>query len=193
MIPEPQRPGPAHGKVERKGNMMLDLRELEEADEEAFLAGAALWSPEELDWYSFEWRPGVPYLEMLARLRAQRQGLELPAGHVPGTMLYGFVDGRIVGRVSLRHRLNDFLRNRGGHVGYAVAPCFRGRGYATEMLRQTLPFARALGLHEILLTCNDDNVPSYRTIERLGGRLESKAWDANEQRNFRRYWMSLPD
>ena len=173
--------------------MELCLRELDERDEEAFLAGAGLWLPEELNWYSFEWRPGTRYLEMLERLRKQRQGLELPAGFVPSTMLYGFVDGRIVGRVNLRHELNAYLRTRGGHVGYAVAPCFRGRGYAEEMLRQALPVARALGLREILLTCNDDNVPSYRTIERLGGRLEGKAWDDREQRVFRRYWIDLLD
>lgn len=171
--------------------MNLHLRELEEGDEEAFLAGVGLWPLEELNWYTFEWRPGVPYLDMLAKLRKQRQGLELPTGFVPSTMLYGFVDGQIVGRVSLRHALNDYLRIRGGHVGYAVAPCFRGQGYATEMLRQTLPVAWALGLREILLTCNDDNAPSYRTIERLGGRLEGRAWDEKEQRIFRRYWINL--
>lgn len=44
-------------------------------------------------------------------------GQDLPDKFVPSTFLVGVVDGQIVGRVSLRHCLNDFLARIGGHIG----------------------------------------------------------------------------
>ena len=60
----------------------------------------------------------------------------------PSTFLFGFDGSRIVGRVSIRHELNDFLLREGGHIGYVVVPEFRRRGYATAMLRRSLEIAR---------------------------------------------------
>ena len=52
---------------------------------------------------------------------------------------------RVVGRVSVRHRLDDWLRHEGGHIGYAVVPGERRQGYATEILRQALAVAAGGG------------------------------------------------
>jgi predicted acetyltransferase len=126
----------------------------------------------------------------LERLRRNARGEDLPAGRVPSSMLYGFVAGRIIGRVSIRHELNAFLQDRGGHVGYSVAPAERRRGYATELLRLTLPFCRELGLERLLLTCDDANEPSWRIIERAGGRLEDRRTHTDGSL-YRRYWIDL--
>jgi predicted acetyltransferase len=67
----------------------------------------------------------------------------MPADRVPATFLVADVDGAIVGRVSIRHELNDHLTHFGGHIGYGVRPAHRRRGYATEILRQSLVIARA--------------------------------------------------
>jgi len=75
---------------------MLTLRELTLDDEAAFFAGLREWPPEDLAWHTFLWKPGMPYPEMIERLRKDRLGIELSAGRVPHTMLYGFVDGEIV-------------------------------------------------------------------------------------------------
>lgn len=171
--------------------MNLELRELTESDEDAFLAGAEAWKGEDPHWYSFCWRPGMDYREMLSVLRNEAAGVDLKPGRVAHSMLYGFVDGIIVGRVSVRHTLNEHLRKRGGHIGYAVAPAYRGRGYATEMVRQGLEFCRKLGLREIMVTCADGNTPSWKVIERFGGRLEDKVWDDEDQEMIRRYWIPL--
>jgi predicted acetyltransferase len=90
---------------------------------------------------------------------------------VPSTHLWALSEERFVGRISIRHELNDALRLSGGHIGYDTVPSFRGRGVATEMLRQALPLARALGLLSVLLTCDDTNAASIRVIERNGGSL----------------------
>jgi len=103
-----------------------------------------------------------------------------------------FVGDRIVGRTSIRHRLNDFLRETGGHIGYAVVPEFRRRGYATEILRQSLVIARdQIGLDRVLVTCDDENVGSIRTIEKNGGALDDVRSGPNDPKPKRRYWIVL--
>src|SRR4030095_9707363 len=93
---------------------------------------------------------------------------------VSTTFLLAFVATRIVGRVSIRHSLNAFLERVGGHIGYVVVPEFRRRGYATTILRLCVQIARGeLGSKRILVTCDDDNIGSIRTIERNGGILEN--------------------
>ena len=125
-------------------------------------------------------------------LEDQERGLGLPAGIVPATLLFGFVGGRIVGRISIRHTLNGTLARKGGHIGYIVIPEFRRRGYATAMLRLALGIARErIGLEQVLLTCDDDNIASIRTIERNGGVLERVVSDTDPgERPFRRYWLA---
>ena len=110
---------------------------------------------------------------------------------VPETFLFAFVGPRIVGRVSIKHALNDFLERFGGHIGYVVVPAFRRRGYATSMLRLAIPLARQrLGLTKILLTCRDDNIGSIRAIEKNGGILENVATDRDGVTPLRRYWIT---
>ena len=106
---------------------------------------------------------------------------------IPATHLWAIADDEFVGRLSIRHALNDALRIEGGHVGYDTVPSFRGRGVATEMLRQTLPIARTLGLTSVLITCDDTNARSIRVIERNGGVLvETKSLAPN--RPLKRYY-----
>jgi predicted acetyltransferase len=58
-----------------------------------------------------------------------------------------------------------------GHIGYAVVPWQRGRGYATEAVRQLLPEARAEGLTYVDLTVEPHNRSSRHVIEANGGIL----------------------
>jgi len=148
----------------------LALRPLTAADEhEAWAAHdelAAEGFDFLLDGRRDDWRG---YLAHLAR---EHDGVDLPPGRVPATFLVAEIDGELVGRVSIRHELNDHLAAVGGHIGYAVRPAFRRRGYATEMLHRSLTFLRSLGVESALVTCDDDNIASARTIERCGGVLQ---------------------
>ncbi len=101
--------------------MTLILRELGPSDEEAFSTGLKDLEIEDPHWYSFAWKEGMTYQEMLGVLSKETAGIDLAPGRVPHTMLYGFLDGKIIGRVSVRHHLNENLRKRGGHIGYWVA------------------------------------------------------------------------
>jgi predicted acetyltransferase len=110
---------------------------------------------------------------------------------VPKTHRWALAEGQFVGRISIHHELNDALRAEGGHIGYDTVPSFRGRGVATEMLRQALPVARALGLTEVLLTCDDSNAASIRVIEKNGGSLRETKLLAADRPPKRYYAIAL--
>ena len=109
------------------------------------------------------------FADYVACLDARRLGQSLAPGEVPETFLLAEVDGQIVGRLSLRHALNDQLRTNGGHIGFGILRSHRRRGHASEILRQALILARDLGLERVLLTCNESNTGSRRVIESQGG------------------------
>lgn len=170
----------------------LVLRTLKPSDESAFLNGLSDWPGDDLSWYSFLWKEGMSFGEMLVLLDQETRGINLAPDRVPHSMLYGFVGNEIVGRVSVRHSLNDSLRRRGGHLGYAVAPKFRGRGYGFEMAKQSLSYCQHLGLKELLVTCGEDNAPSWKIIERLGGRLNRQLLDPESNEQIRHYSLIVP-
>jgi predicted acetyltransferase len=90
---------------------------------------------------------------------------------------------QVIGFVAIRHTLNAFLLEEGGHIGYSVRPACRREGHATRALTLALDRAAELGIDRALVTCDDDNEPSRRTIERNGGVLE------DIRRGRRRYWI----
>lgn len=107
--------------------------------------------------------------------------------------LYWVVDGdEVVGFLSFRHALNEWLAEAGGHIGYAVRPSRRRQGIASAALLSGIERARELGLDRVLLTCAVDNEGSYRTIERAGGVLQDVSdQSARGMGMLRRYWIAL--
>jgi predicted acetyltransferase len=73
-----------------------------------------------------------------------------------------------------------------GHIGYAVVPWKRGRGYATAALRLMLGEARAQGLDHVELTTDPDNLVSQKVIAANGGvfveRFTASAYGKDELR-----------
>lgn len=96
-----------------------------------------------------------------------------------------------MGRLAIRHSLNDFLLKIGGHIGYGVVPQFRRMGYAKKMLELALPIAKELGVTKVLLTCDDNNLGSIKTIEANGGQLENTVASGDGKPLKRRYWIDL--
>ncbi len=133
--------------------------------------------------------PGIGWTDFLEKVEDTRQGHNLPDGHVPATFLIAEVEGNLVGRVSIRHSLNPFLRTVGGHIGYAVRPQFRRRGYAQQILKLSLIKAKRLGIDHVLVTCDADNHASRTTIERCGGILEAPLATDKVTTMKLRYWI----
>jgi predicted acetyltransferase len=68
------------------------------------------------------------------------------------------------------------------------------QGYATAILRQSLQIARQkLGLKRVLVTCDDDNVGSIKTIEKNGGVLENIVTGPDGVTRKRRYWITTAE
>ena len=170
---------------------MLELRLPKPADEAVLIASYAELSAEGHHGFLLDGFQENPhdFLGWLGRVHDHAQGLNIAEGSVPATFLVAVADTEIVGRISIRHELNDFLFSFGGHIGYMVRPMHRRKGYATEMLRQALLIAGSLGIKSALITCNDDNLGSIRVIESQGGVLENIV-DENG-RALRRYWIVL--
>lgn len=112
-------------------------------------------------------------------------------GWVTSTTVW-LVDGEtFIGYANIRHELNENLRKFGGHIGYAVRPSQRSKGYGTEMLRLALSETRVLGIKKVLITCDESNSGSRKIIEANGGVLQDII-----QLDFRdgptmRWWIDL--
>ncbi len=121
------------------------------------------------------WDPYIPAPNETSEEFVSRQLKRetLPESHsIPETIYWAkHSNGSIVGRISLRHLLNDHLRIMGGHIGYEVRPSYRRQGIATEMLRLILKTDACKQIGEVLLTCHPENWGSNQTIIKNGGVL----------------------
>ncbi|HHD2753151.1 TPA: GNAT family N-acetyltransferase [Clostridium perfringens] len=98
-------------------------------------------------------------------------------------------DNRIVGMIDIRHFLNDYLEQFGGHIGYSVRKSERKKGYAKMMLALALGECKELNIDRVLLTCSKDNIPSMKTILSQNGVLENEVLKGD--RITCRYWIDL--
>jgi RimJ/RimL family protein N-acetyltransferase len=99
-----------------------------------------------------------------------------------GRTLIAERDGVVVG--DLMVRLEDAWAQREvveqavgtqAEIGWAVDPAHQGRGYATEAARELLRLCfEELGLHRVEALCFAANEPSWRLMERIGMRRESR-------------------
>lgn len=124
------------------------------------------------------------------RLAMQNDPLMLFSGVQVNTSRFWVIEhDTYLGAIELRHVLTPFMLEAVGHIGYSVRPSARGRGIATWALQAILPHARSIGLMRVLLTCDEQNLPSARTIEKNGGVLEDTR--NTELGVKRRYWIEL--
>jgi predicted acetyltransferase len=164
----------------------MQLRPLSSEDEAQALQGHFELAAENWE-FLLGYEHGMSWDDYLQILGDEATGTNLKEGRVPATFLIAEHEGNLVGRSSIRHELNAYLLNIGGHIGYGVRPQYRKRGFATEMLKQSLTYIHGLGVTDVLVTCDDDNLGSIRVIESQGGVLENSVMFEGLFR--RRYWI----
>jgi len=109
----------------------------------------------------------------IGQMIAHAKGENLPEGYVPETFLFLWNDNEIVGQFRIRHYLCESLRTGAGHIGYFIKKEFRGKGYGTEGLKQTLQIAKdIIPEDEIFLRVNKDNPASLKVMLRNSGYID---------------------
>lgn len=100
-------------------------------------------------------------------------------------------DNKLVGMIQLRHSLNEYLEQYGGHVEFSVLPEERGKGYATWMLKNTFRYARDFAINRLILAVEPKNAPGKRVIEKNGGVLMDTVLDPEYEIELERYFINL--
>ncbi len=127
------------------------------------------------------------FSKFLENLKNEREGKYLKEGYVPQTIYWLVKGDRFIGRVGIRHKLTEKLKIVGGHLGYAIRPSERGKGYGSLALTLGLPKAKELGLDSVLITCKSTNIASKKIIEKHGGVFEGLT--PFEDADMLRYWV----
>ena len=126
------------------------------------------------------------YEEWLEENLQAEAGLNIPENWVPAIQLVSFdVAGQALGFLNLRLRLNDYLLEKGGHIGYSIRPSERGKGYAKEALCQGLQVAKEKNIKRALVTCSTENPASRAVILANGGQFE------DVRNGTERYWIEV--
>lgn len=163
------------------------LRRPSQIDKEDILEMMAEFEREQSAHDGGFWNPdNFVYEEWLEENIQAEAGLNIPENWVPAIQLVSFdVAGQALGFLNLRLRLNDYLLEKGGHIGYSIRPSERGKGYAKESLRQGLQVAKDKNIHRALVTCSIKNPASRAVILANGGQLEDIRHETE------RYWIDL--
>ena len=168
-----------------------EVRKLQIQDETAFTKAMNDWDHSS----GFTWSSptdGQSFAQYIQHLANEEEGINLPEGYVPCAVLFAFKDGDIVARANIRHELNEFLLNVGGHIGYGVPPSHRRNSYASEILKHAVAYLKNRGLKKVLVTCDENNIASAKVIEANGGILEDiRPMEDNSVPAKKRYWITI--
>ena len=115
----------------------------------------------------------------------------VPKGLVPSSTYLGVreKDNYIVGMIDIRHYLNEYLTQVGGHIGYGVRKTERNKGYAKQMLKRALEKCKELKIKKVLITCDEDNIASEKVILSANAKFEDIR--NVDGKNKKRFWIDL--
>jgi predicted acetyltransferase len=128
-------------------------------------------------------------IEYIKRTNNYSKGKNLPDYWVQADTYWLIDKNKFVGHINVRHRLTNKLKRVGGHIGYAIAPSERNKGYGNKILELVLPKVKVLKLKKVLLTCDDSNIASWKIIEKNTGKLKNII--KVKEKKVRRYWIKL--
>ena len=101
-------------------------------------------------------------------------------------------DNKLIGMINVRWNLTEEMKRFGGNIGYGIRPTERRKGYNKINLYLALEKAKNINLNKVLLTADDSNIGSVKTILSLGGKLENKIFSyENNNVLMGRYWIDV--
>lgn len=139
---------------------------------------------------------GLPFLQALENsLNLENEEYAKKMGKCPGKtfLLIRENDDRIVGNINIRWNLSEQMKQFGGNIGYSIRPTERGKGYNKINLYLGLMEAQKLGLNEVMLDCDVNNIASDKTMQALGGVLERTEIDPSDGILTNIYWFNVDD
>lgn len=116
---------------------------------------------------------------------------KLKPGRVPATVLWLVEGNEYIGRISIRHELNENLLHWGGHIGYEIRPSRQKQGNGRLILKLGIEKAKELGLKKVLVTCDEDNEASKKIIEGNGGVFDNAVDVEGRPKKNLRYWITI--
>ena len=131
-------------------------------------------------------------VNIIQSMKDNRDKTKLKPTYVPSYDYFAIDDDKFIGVIHIRNELTPSLLNYGGHIGYGINPKYWQQGYGTQLLKLGLEKTKELIKEDnVLITCDDDNIGSYKIIEKNGGVLENKVINTDEDETFltRRYWI----
>lgn len=129
--------------------------------------------------------------DYLQRMQILATGENVPADDVPRHTYFLFCGEKIIGRSEIRRELNAGLEIKGGHIGADIRKSERKKGFGALILELTLRKAKELGLEKVLITCNENNSASAKTIEKCGGVFDKQIICDETGTIFSHYWIEL--
>jgi predicted acetyltransferase len=155
------------------------LRELLDSDEESFLSFLDGWEDAPGFLIAFDLLNDSSFASYLSFLEQS----VLKGEH----SLFAFLDREMIGKVNIRRDVETESHSSPGHIGFGVSPKYRGKGYGALLLRDALLKCQNMGLKKVLITCQNSNLASVKTIQTLGGVLEVK----DQSSKLLRFWIEF--
>ena len=116
------------------------------------------------------------FQDYLEYLHKYSKGNDMPQGEVITSTFWLIDKKEVVGVVRIRHQEVECA----GHIGYDISPDCRNRGYGFKILKLALEKSIKIGIIEVILTCNIDNIASKKIIEKNNGKLLGTIFDEEE-------------
>lgn len=127
------------------------------------------------------------FKDYLNDLYSYSVGQDLLQGEVTTSTFWLIDTNEVVGVVRVRHEEVD----NAGHIGYDISPDYRKKGYGSLILKLALEQAINIGMDEVILTCNIENIASKKIIEKNDGKLLGTIFDEEEDEYLYKYRIVL--